>query len=275
MIDPLRLPFVATLFPEGVRPNLAAIQTAFTGRLYSWDLFALYRAVSGEYLTYASVLGAGVGLTIQNDVVSFLGAFGPFGRFHYVGDIYSVAWNEQIERDLRPLQVVGEGFWDGWQRFTQLLRQDAEEVGEPLKLPGLSYTLPKVELDPAGLSAPDRFIYSIYRGDVDSMEGLLRLLTQYLPETVATIPLFYRDLEGMFGLYAQWVRERFLAEPAPAGARIMAKVILLADYRWFLLAGDLLAMAEPIFREAGFSSGISRVGTMLRQEAERISVLPG
>ncbi|KKM83266.1 hypothetical protein LCGC14_1311230 [marine sediment metagenome] len=255
-----------------VKPNLAAIQTAFTGRLYSWDLFSLYRAVSGQYATYPSILAGGIGLSVQQDVLTFVGALGPFGRFHYLGDIYSVLYNNQIQRDLRPLELVGEGFWSGWERFTQLLREDAAEVGEPPKFPGLTYTLPKVEFDAAGLSVPDQFIYAIYRGDVDSMEVFLALLTRYMPETVATIPLFYRDLEGIFSLYAEWARGRFLGEQASAGARVMTKVILLANYRWYLLTGDLLAMVEPIFQQEGFSSGISRVGALIRGEAEQIRV---
>ena len=255
------------------KPNLAAIQTAFTGRLYSWDMFTLYRAVSGEYPTYPSVVAGGLGLSVQQDVVTFLGALGPFGRFHYVGDVYSVIYNEMVERDLAPLTELA-GFWSGWERFTQLLREDAQEVGEPLRFPGLTYTLPKVELDKAALGA-DVAIYTIYRGDVDSMEILLTLLTQYMPETIATIPLFLRDLEGIFTLYAEWAGERFLGSPASQGARVMSKVILLADYRWYLLTGDLLAMIEPIFMQADFSAGISRIADIIRGEAERISVAGG
>jgi hypothetical protein len=103
------------------------------------------------------------------------------------------------------------------------------------------------------------------------MEILLRMLLQYMPETAITIPIFKRDLDGMFGLYAEWARERFLGEPASPGARILSKVILLADYRWYLLLGDLLSLIiEPTFRQPWFSDGISRLGTMMRVEAERI-----
>ena len=256
-----------------VNPNLTAIQTAFTGRLYSVDLFTLYRAVSGKYATYPSVVAGGLGLSIQQDVVTFLGAFGPFGRFHYVGDIYSAIYNEMIKRDFAPLTELA-GFWPSWDRFTELLVQDAQEVGEPIKFPGLSYSLPKTEIDPAtlGAGAP---LYYIYRGDVDSMEILLTLLTQYMPETLGTIPLFFKDLEGMFQLYADWVRERFGGMPASQGARVMSKVILLADYRWYLLTGDLLSMIEPTFQSAGFTQGINWLATLLRSEAERIRVSGG
>ena len=47
------------------KPNLTAIQTAFTGRLYSMDMFTLYRAVSGKYATYPSIIAGGLGLSIQ------------------------------------------------------------------------------------------------------------------------------------------------------------------------------------------------------------------
>ncbi|MBA7622850.1 hypothetical protein ES703_30237 [subsurface metagenome] len=261
------------MLPEIVKPNLTAIQTAFTGRLYSMDMFTLYRAVSGEYPTYPSIIASGLGLSVQQDMITFVGAFGPFGRFHYVGTIYSALYNQMIERDLGSVPAL-EGFWDGWGMFTQLLLQDAEEVGEPLKFPSITYTLPKVELDPAALGsgAP---LYFIYRGDVDSMELYLALLTQYMPETVATIPLFFKDLEGIFTLYAEWIRERFLDQTASAGARVMSKVILLADYRWYLLTGDLLAMIEPIFKDQPFTQGINWLATLMRLEAERISVAGG
>jgi len=93
-----------------------------------------------------------------------------------------------------------------------------------------------------------------------------------MPETLGTIPLFFKDLEGMFSLYAEWVGERFLGTPASKGARIMSKVILLTDYRWYLLTGDLLSMIEPIFTQDSFSKGINWLATLLRSEAERIRV---
>lgn len=259
-------------FLDIAKPNLAAIQTAFTGRLYSIDMFALYRAVSGRYPTYPSVVAGGIGLSIQQDVITFGGAFGPFGRFHWVGDVYSAVYNDQIERDVRPLGVVAELFWPTWNAYTQLLRDDADEVGEPFRAPRppLNLSLPKLELDPESLDVPGRFIYGVYRGDVDSMEILLEMLVRYLPETVPTIPLFKRDLDGMFGLYEEWARMRFLGEPASPGALIISKVILLADYRWYLLLGDLLSLIGPTFRQPAFSAGISRLGTMMRVEAERI-----
>ena len=259
---------------EIVKPNLTAIQTAFTGRLYSMDMFTLYRAISGRYATYPSIIAGGLGLTLQQDVVTFLGAFGPFGRFHYVGDVYSVVYNDMVERDLAGIPELA-AFWPGWRRFTQLLQEDAQAVGEPLRFPGLTYTLPKVEVDRSALGRPDLVLYSIYRGDVDSMEVLLNLLTRYMPETVATIPLTLQDLEGIFGLYAEWARERFLGVPASQGARVMSKVILLADYRWYLLTGDLLGMVEPIFLEPGFSQGISTLAGMIRSQSAAIRVSGG
>ena len=258
---------------EIIKPNLTAIQTAFTGRLYSVDLFTLYRAVSGKYATYPSVMAGAAGLSLQNDVVTYLGALGPFGRFHYVGDIYSAIYNDLVKRDLQGAPELTD-FWLGWDRFTQLLLEDAKEVGEPFKFPGLSYTLPKVEVDRSAIG-PDLLLYTIYRGDVDTMEILLTMLTQYMPETIGVIPITFKDLEGMFTLYGEWIRERFLGQPASQGARVMAKVILLADYRWYLLSGDLLAMVEVTFQQPGFTRGISSIATRLREEAERISVLGG
>ncbi len=55
----------------------------------------------------------------------------------------------------------------------------------------------------------------------------------------------------------------------------MSKVILLADYRWYLLTSDLLSMIEPIFTQEAFSKGINWLATLLRSEAERIRVSGG
>lgn len=258
---------------EIVKPNLAAVQTAFTGRLYSMDMFTLYRAVSGKYSDYPSVVAGAAGLSIQNDVVTYVGAIGPFGRFHYVGDIYSATYNTMVETFLGSVYELAD-FWMAWDRFTQLLLQDAQAVGEPFKFPGLKYTLPKVDVA-RPLSGQDLILYTIYRGDVDTMEILLTLLTQYMPETIAVIPITFKDLEGMFTLYGEWVKERFLEQPASQGARVMAKVILLADYRWYLLSGDLMAMVESAFTQPGFTRGISFIATQLREEAEAIKISGG
>jgi len=258
---------------EIVKPNLAAIQTAFTGRLYSMDLFTLYRAVSGKYSTHPSVVAGAAGLSIQNDIITYLGALGPFGRFHYVGDIYSAIYNDLVKRDLQSVPELAP-FWPAWDRFTQLLLEDAKEVGEPFRFPGLKYSLPKVEVA-RPVAGPDLVLYTIYRGDVDTMETLLTMLTQYMPETIGVIPITFNDLQGIFSLYAEWIKERFLGDPASQGARVMAKVILLADYRWYLLTGDLLAMIEETFRSAGFSQGIELIATRCREEAETISILGG
>lgn len=255
---------------EIVKPNLAAIQTAFTGRLYTMDMLTLYRAVSGQYPTYPSIMAGALGVSLQQDVVTFIGALGPFGRFHYVGDVYSVIYNNMMKRDLAGIRELA-AFWPAWDRFTELLAEDAQEVGEPLKFPGVTYTLPKKEVDPSALGT-GALLYYIYRGDVDSMEIFLTLLTQYMPETIATNAMVLKDFEGMFSLYADWIGERFLGEPASDGARIMSKVILLADYRWYLLTGDLLSMIEPIFQQDAFSRGISWIASTVRNEAERIKV---
>lgn len=266
---------VNRLFDPGIkRPNLAAVQTAFTGRLYAWDMFTIYRAVSGLYPTYPSVIGGAFGLSLQQDVITFIGAVGPFGRFHWVGDVYSIVYNRQIQRDLVPLRVVDPSFWTGWDRFTQLLEEDADEVGAPLAFgPVLNFELPKTEVDVSNLSPQDQALYAIYRGDVDTLEILLELMARYMPETLLTTPLFKEDLDGIFRLYGEWIAERFLGRPASRGARIMSKVILLADYRWYLLCGDLLSMIEPIFLDVGFDQGIVQLATLMRLEAERISLV--
>ncbi|KKM17497.1 hypothetical protein LCGC14_1675130 [marine sediment metagenome] len=79
----------------------------------------------------------------------------------------------------------------------------------------------------------------------------------------------------MFSLYAEWIMERFGGTPASPGAKIMSKVILLADYRWYLLTGDLLSMIEPVFTQDAFSQGINWLATLIRSEAERIKVAGG
>ena len=250
-------------------PNIAAVQTTFTGRLYNWDLLLLYRALSGDYPTYPSMIASGLGISLHHDIVRFLGTLGPQARFQYVGDIYSVIYNELIERDLKGFPELSEDFWVGWKRYTELLHEDARAIGEPLPFPSTSFEFPRVK---AEVSARDRFIYAIYVHDVDTMSTLIELLNKYIPETVLTLPALIRDLDGILGLYTEWARERFLQEPAGRSAKVMAKSILLADYRWYLLAGDLLTGIEPALSTLGFKNGITRIGQLIRLEAEAVSL---
>lgn len=278
MLPPARLPTGAWDGMRGkmsldlLKPNLTAIQTAFTGRIYSIDLFTLYRAIAGSYSTNPSIVVGAAGLSAEQDFISKVGAIGPFGRFNYCGDLYSVDYNQEIAGDLAGIPALS-GFWPGWTEFTRALQNDADQQSKPFQFPGFNFTLPKTDANPAGNN--NTILYSIYRGDVDSMETLLNLLSQYMPETLPVMPVTYNDLNGIFTLYGEWINERFNGVPASNNARVMAKVVLLADYRWYLLTGDLLAMISSDYQTTGFTNGISQIATVIRQEAEQIKITGG
>jgi hypothetical protein len=255
-----------------LKPNLTAIQTAFTGRIYSIDLFTLYRAIAGNYSTNPSIVAGAAGLSVEQDFVSKVGAIGPFGRFNWVGDTYSIVYNQEIASALAGVPALS-AFWPGWSEFTQALQNDANQQAHPFQWPGFEYALPVTAAQPYGNN--DLILYIIYRGDVDSMVNLLTLLSQYMPEMLPIMPVTFNDLNGIFTLYGEWVNERFNGVAASNNARIMAKVVLLADYRWYLLLGDLLAMISSDYLAPGFTNGLSQIATVIRQEAEQIKITGG
>jgi len=252
-------------------PNLAAIHTIFTARMYNWDMMLVYRALSGTYSTYVSLMFAGAGVNFYHDLVTTTGAIGPFSRLQYVGSRYHVGYLDILKPYIEG--KMQEDFWKGWDAYRQLLLSDAESVGEPPRFPSpLSFSFPKLVLDGGELSSSERVLYGLYIDDIVSFEYLMTLLSEYIPETVPSMPTVVDELTGMFTFYTQWANERWLGRPASKNARIMAKTILIADYRWYFLLGDLLAQVRPELAEPSFTDGIAEIAEICRRGAESIRV---
>ena len=251
-------------------PNLAAIHTIFTARMYNWDMMLIYRALSGKYSTYFSLMFAGAGVNFYHDLVTTSGAIGPFSRLQYVGSRYHVSYLDILKPYIEG--KMQSEFWEGWEAYRQLLLSDAESVGEPLRFPPLSFAFPKVDLAWQQLPASERVLYGLYIDDIVSFEILMSLLTEYIPETIPSMPTVVNELEGMFQLYTEWANERWLGRTASNSAKIMAKTILIADYRWYFLLGDLLAQVKPELAEPSFTNGIAKIAEICRAGAESIRV---
>lgn len=112
---------------------------------------------------------------------------------------------------------------EGWDRFTELLREDIERAGPaPPRLPALEFKIRKLYLDPAqiGLLTYDlKFLYYIYRGDVEWTEYSFRTASQYAPEMVPLLSTFFPDLKRIMDLYRptdrSFVRSSHLSGTAP------------------------------------------------------------
>jgi len=85
-----------------------------------------------------------------------------------------------------------------------------------------------------------KFVYYIYRGDAEWTEYGFETASQYAPEMIPLLSSFFPDFQRIMEFYREWARARILGEEASDEARIMSKVILLSNYRWYALVGDLL-----------------------------------
>lgn len=258
-----------------LHPNIVAVQNNFLGRLYTSDIFLIYRAISGTYATYPSLPVALGMISVHSDISQWLGFLLPTTKkVQYAGDIIEIYYNEHVKADLSTIpELMVTGLWVGIDRFTELLREDAEAIGEPFpKFPATRLAFRKLELKREEIPADARFIYYIYRGDVDWAEEMLYLLATYAPEANLMMGPLRVDQERIFELYTEWVTCRVLGGEATRNAKIMSKVILLSNYRWCLLTRDLLYGVDPKFSTGDFTKGILSIGRKLREEAERIRI---
>jgi len=260
-----------------LHPNIVAVQNNFLGRLYSTDIFLIYRAISGTYATYPSLPAALGMLSVHSDISQWLGLLLPTTkRIQYVGDLAEIYYNKHVKADLSTIPEFRiTSLWDGMDRFTELLREDAEAIGEPFpKCPAIRLPFNKLELKPEETPADARFIYSIYRGDVDWAEEVLYLTSTYAPEANLMMGTIRADQERIFDLYTDWIKGRVFGfgKETTRNAKIMSKVILLSNYRWWLLTSDLLYGVDPKFSAGDFTRGILSIGRKLREEAERIRI---
>jgi len=264
-----------------IHPNIGSVQNIFFGRLYSSDLILLYRAITGRYAEYPSLFAMTAGLGFFHDVTQALGLVGaPATTALIVGNLSEIFYNETVRDTVFTLDISqfrNIEFLTGWDKFTELLRKDIEQVGPtPLKLPRLRFEILKFTLPPAQIRLlPEelKFVYHIYRGDVEWTEHSFQTASQYSPEMVPLLSTFFPDFQRIMEFYREWTRARILGEEASDNAKVMSKVIFLSNYRWFALVGDLLSPVDEAFTKEGFQKGLMKIADMLRVEAERIRVI--
>ena len=268
------------MFKGRIHPNLVSVQNIFFGRMYTSDLILLYRAITGRYIEYPSLFAMTAGLGLFHDASQALGLVGaPATTALVVGNRAEIFYNEAVRETVFRLDIPelrdGE-LLEGWEGFTELLRRDIEEAGPaPPRLPALEFELRKFTLTPsqvAMLPVEVRFVYHIYRGDVDWTEYSLRTASQHAPEMVPLLSTFYPDFARIMELYGEWARARAFREEASDRAKIISKVILLSNYRWYALVGDLLSPVNESFTRPGFQRGLLKVADMLRSESERVRI---
>lgn len=258
-----------------LHPNIVAVQNNFLGRLYTSDIFLIYRAISGTYATYPSLPAALGMISMHSDISQWLGYLLPTTRkVQYAGDLVEIYYNEHVKADLSTLPELRiRGLWDAIDRFSELLRENAEAIGEPFpKFSPIRLAFRKLELRPEEIPDDAYFIYSIYRGDIDWSEEMLYLLATYAPEAALMMGPLRADQERIFDLYTEWIKGRVFGVDTTRNAKIMSKVTLLSNYRWWLLTSDLLHGVDPKFSTGDFTEGVSLIARKLREEAEGIRI---
>ncbi len=269
------------MFKERIHPNLVSVQNIFFGRMYTSDLILMYRAITGRYIEYPSLFAMTACLGLFHDTTQALGLVGaPTTTALMVGNMAEIYYNDAVRNTVFNLDV--EEFQDpelleGWDGFTDLLWKDIKRMKlTPPKLPTLAFDIPKITIPPEQLdtlSIEDRFVYYIYRGDVEWTEYGLKTISQYTPEMVPLISTFYPDFKRIMELYGEWVGSRIFREEATERAKIITKVVFLSNYRWYALVGDLLSPVDVIFMRSGFQRGLLKVADMIRREAEGIHLV--
>lgn len=260
---------------------LAAVQNNFSGRFYSLDIVLIYRALSKTYGYYPTTVMHSLGLAVHTDVVQLLGyTFLPAIRVQYLGDLCEMKYNEDIKNTLSTLRISelrNEELWLGFDKFSEMLKEDSEKIKPPIKTPTMPSPIPKLELSPNELerfSDVDKFIYYIYLCDALWAEYAGEEASRSALEFMPILGLSRIDLVRMFKLYTEWIKHRLLGTEAGNGAKLMTKTILLSNYRWYLLTVDLLYDLDEAFRTRGFNEGMSKIADMIRKEAEAIRVVP-
>ena len=234
----------------------------------------LWRVISGRYYRSPIMFFTAAGGNLISDVIEVLGTRGPNDRVVAFLDDMTIYYNELIEQDLRPLYPNRE-LWEGWERFTQMLKEDYKVRPRPFPLPPQTAELPLTELTSGQirrLSLTEKAAYYIYRGDVLYMERAYQRASMYFPDFFLALRGVWRDLEGIFKHYTEWAEERFLGRTATNEDRIMGKTILFSDYRFYALMPDLLAGLDPLFATEGFRTGTLDIASAMRTEAEKTRV---
>jgi len=218
-----------------------------------------------------------LGLGANQDLLQYIGAIGPTARSLWYGNKLEIFYNNQIRDTVSKIPDFNiPDLWAGWTHFTNLLEEDAAKAGTPSpELTPIEYKLESVELSDAeleNLMTGNKFLYYIYRGDVDWTNQSFTLASAYTPELGIFLSMIFPDFQWIFKKYAEWMNERLKGIPATTEAKIISKSILLANYRWYMLVGDLLANVDPIFQSNAFQDGLSKMAQWIRNEAETLKL---
>ena len=266
---------------QRIKPVLAAVQNNFLGRFYSLDLILIYRAISKTYGRYPSTPINLLGLAVHSDVVQVLGyTFLPAVRYQHLGDLCEIKYNEDIKNTLSTLRISelrDAELWAGFDKFTAMLREDAEKTKLPFKTPAIPSKIPKLELAPKEierLSEEAKFIYYIYLCDQLWADYVFEEASRSAVEFMPILGPSKIDILRMCKLYTEWIKHRLLGTKVSNKAKLMTKTVLLSNYRWYMLTVDLLHGLDEAFRTRGFRRGMDKIADMLRREAEGIRVTP-
>lgn len=256
---------------------LATVQNIFFARFYSYDVFLFYRALSRQYYKSPSMAIMTASTNMLGDTLQLFGAVPPADRMIAFLDVISISWNEQMKKDLSPL-FPNKGLWNGWDAFTAMLQDDLKQRPQPSPLPPQEAIMKSVKLTQEQiekLSLSQKTAYYSYRGDIDWSLECYKNSSVYFPEFFALMHgVWWTDHIQMFEYYTNWAKEAFLAIPAKNEDRIMAKVILLSNYRFDMLMPDLLYPLHPALQTEAFRKGALDIASNIRQVAEEIIVTP-
>ena len=222
-----------------------------------------------------------LGLTVHTDVVQVLGyTLLPAVRYQHLGDLCEIKYNEDIKNTLSTLRISelrDVELWAGFDKFTMMLKEDAERTKPPFKTPTIPSPVSKLELTPEEierLSDKDKFIYYICLCDALWSEYVFEEASRSAVEFMSFFGPSKVDMLRISKLYTEWIKHRLLGTKVSNEAKLMSKAILLANYRWYLLTVDLLYGLDEAFRTRGFRRGMDKIADMVRREAEAIRVVP-
>lgn len=257
--------------PIDVPRVLASIQNLNFGRFYSSDVFNYYRAISGRYYESPSMFT----MILATAVVGELSQF-PFlssDRLLSFMDEATIFWNEEVKKAWSPL-VPNKELWQGWDAFTQLIQEDLKHRPRPSSpFPPQQAKMASMELTPnqlEKLTLGQKITYHSYRGDITWSEKIYEYASVYFPEVFPAMQAWWVDHQRIFSFYTNWAKEKFLQIPCENKDRIIAKVILLSNYRFNIIMADLLYPLAPTFQTTGFREGLLTLASHIRQEAEKI-----
>ena len=260
--------------PDWISKRVATVENFALGRFYTYDVFMLWRMISGQYYPSPVMALSTVGGSLISDSIEVLGTRGINDSVVAFLDDMTIYYYLLIERDLKPLYINDE-LWRGWERFTEMMTADYVNRPKPFLLPEQKKTLPRLELSSeqiSRLTLSEKTAYYIYSGDVVYMERAYSKASAYFPEFFVLMNSMWGSIEGIMNHYTNWAKEAFLGVPATNDDRIMGKILLLSVCRFYELMADLLAGLDPLFSTPNFRRGLLDIADNVRVEAVKIVI---